>query len=272
MIVMLGQRFGPARLSSFSLGVQVDTRFVIGCRLRVESLPVYGGHPVSQEDIDRAPEVLQGQNESVKRLAAEVADERIAVWEKRKLSVALAILAVLGFASYAAIRDRVASYFVESVKPGIADEVKRKTAFVSTQDPAISDLRAQIADLSKSVADLSKTLADATKTTPVPPPHIVSAAAPSSDGYAFFGVRDASGQWTQRYFDIDGGGDRPPKAGDSLRASGSVNIRQGYIVYGDAGWVNKPSTGILRRGDVIRVNEVREVVDGFWWVSFTPGR
>ncbi|GEM_PF-4913980 len=232
---------------------------------------------MSQEEIARTLEGLQRDvdklaNEAVKRLAVEMADERIAAWEKRRLSLILAILALFGIASYAALTDKVANYFVESVKPRIADEVKKKTAFVSTQDPAISDLRTQVADLSQNVAEFSKILADATKTKPVAPPRIVSTAAPAGGGYAFFGVRDASGQWTERYFDIDGDGDRPPKAGDRLRATGSVNIRQGYIVYADAGWVNKPSIGVLRRGDLVRVNEVREVVDGFWWVSFTPDK
>ena len=230
---------------------------------------------MSEEEVNRTLEGLRRDvdklaNEAVQALAVKVADERIAVWEKKRLGLMLVILALFGIASYASLTDKVANYFVESVKPRIADEVKTKTAFVSTQDPAISDLRTQIVDLSQNVADLSKILADITKTKSVAPPRILSTTAPADGGYAFFGVRDISGQWTERYFDIEGDGNRPPKAGDRLRATASVNIRQGYIIYADAGWVNKPSIGVLRKGDVVRVNEVREVVNGFWWMSFTP--
>lgn len=158
------------------------------------------------------------------------------------------------------------------MKPRITEEVKKKTASVSTQDPAISELKAQISDLSENVAELSKALAEATESKAVVQTLIPSTAAPAGGGYSFFGIRDASGQWTERYFDIEGEGDRPPKPGDRLRTTGSVNIRQGYIVFTDAGWLNRPSIGILRPGDVVRVSEVREVTSGFWWVSFTPDK
>ena len=229
---------------------------------------------MNEEEVARKLQGLQESlnrigDDALKRMASEMADARIAAWEKRRLSVIVVVLAVFGIASYASLTDKVANYFADSVKPRIAEEVKKKTASVSTQDPAISEIRTELKDLSRNVAGLSKALTDTTK---LKPPAQVRISEPAVGGYAFFGIRDASGQWSERYFSIEGEGDRPPKPGDRLRATGSVNIRQGYIVFTDAGWVNKPSIGVLRRDDVVRVSEVREVVSGFWWISFTPER
>jgi hypothetical protein len=217
-----------------------------------------------QQDVDKLTD------SAMKRLAVEIADERIAAWEKRRLGVIMIILAIFGIASYAALTDKVSDYFLESIKPRIVEEVKNKTVFISAQDPEISELRTHIADLTNTVVDLSNTLTKATKTKQIAVPDAPSVTTPAQGGYSFFGIRDISGHWTERYFEIEGDGNRPPKPGDRLRATGSVNIRKGYIVYSEAGWVNKPSIGVLRRGDVVMVNEVREVVKGFWWVSFTP--
>jgi hypothetical protein len=232
---------------------------------------------MSQEDLTRTLEGIQQAldrlgGDAAKRLASDTADERIAAWEKRKLSIVVVILAIFGIASYASLADKVANYFVESVKPRIEDEVKKKTVFVSAQDPDISELRSQLADLSKSLAEVSKALAEGKVVKPTGAPPVLSATTPAAGGYSFFGIRDVSGQWSERYFDIEGGGDRPPRAGDKLVATGSVNVRQGYIVYSDAGWVNKRSIGVLRKGDVVHIDEVREVVAGFWWVSFTSAK
>ena len=230
---------------------------------------------MSPDEIARALEGLQRDvnklsNDATKRLAAETADERIVAWEKKRLSVILVILTIFGIATYTALTDKVTNYFVETIKPRIANEIRNKTALVSAQDPEISDLRIQIAELSKNMSDLSKSLTEATQAAPVTVTPIPSTTTPPEGGYSFFGVRDASGEWTERYFDIENEGNRPPKQGDRLRATGSVNIRKGYIVYSEAGWVNKPSIGVLRSGDVVLVSEVREVVNGFWWISFTP--
>jgi len=232
---------------------------------------------MSQEDLARTLEGIQQAlaalgGDAAKRLASDTADERIAAWEKRKLGVVVVILAIFGIASYASIADKVADYFVESIKPRIEEEVKNRTVFVSAQDPDISELKSQLADVSRSLAEVSKALAEGKTARPMAAVPVLNASTPTGGGFSFFGIRNPSGQWSERYFDIEGGGDRPPMAGDKLVATGSVNVRQGYIVYSDAGWVNKRSIGVLRKGDVVRINEVREVVTGFWWVSFTPLR
>jgi hypothetical protein len=77
-----------------------------------------------KQDVDKLT------NAAMKRLAVETADERIAAWEKRRLSVIIVILAIFGIASYAALTDKVANYFVESIKPRIADEVKCLTSTI----------------------------------------------------------------------------------------------------------------------------------------------
>lgn len=69
---------------------------------------------MSQEDISRTLEDLQESvdrigDDAIKRLASEMADERIAAWEKRRLSVIVIILAVFGIATYASLTDKVAN-------------------------------------------------------------------------------------------------------------------------------------------------------------------
>lgn len=227
------------------------------------------------EEIGRSVEALQTQveglsSETTKRLAADTADERITAWEKKRLVFLGGLLAVLGIATYASLTDKVADYFARSINPKIDAEVKKKTALVSVQDPAIAEMRTQLADLRKDSTEILNMIgrisSPEVRPTITPPPNIPAVTA--ADGYAFFGVRSESGPWTEHYFDIIGGGDRPPQPGDKIAAKGSVNIREGFIVYTDAGWLNKPSIGVLRKGDVVSVNEVREVVAGFWWVAF----
>jgi hypothetical protein len=231
------------------------------------------------EEIGRSVEALQKEVEGLrtdtaKRFAADAADERIAAWEKKRLIVLGGILALFGLATYASLTDKVADYFARSINPRIDAEVKRKTALVSVQDPAIAEIRTQLADLRKDSAEIvsmiNKVAPPDVKTTLTPPPVIPATSA--TNGYAFFGVRNESGQWTERYFDIEGGGDKPPQSGDHIKTTGSVNIRKGYIVYTDAGWLNSQSIGVLRSGDQVRVDEAREVVPGFWWVAFTTSQ
>ena len=82
--------------------------------------PEQGEYHMKPEEIAPALEALKQDvdkltNAAMKRLAVETADERIAAWEKRRLSVIIVILAIFGIASYAALTDKVANYFVESI-------------------------------------------------------------------------------------------------------------------------------------------------------------
>ena len=90
-----------------------------------------------------------------------------------------------------------------------------------------------------------------------------------STGFAFFGIRDANGSWSERNFKLPPSvGDRPPQVNDEIIADTSVNIRKLDFLFGSNGWINQPSTGVLKTGEHVKVVETREVVDGFWWISF----
>jgi len=189
-------------------------------------------------------------------------DSKITAWEKKRATVILILFAIIGITSWTTLREKIANYFVSNVKGKINHEVMIKTASLS-QDPAIAELKDQISNIESELKDLRDTLnvtETATSQSKVP--------AIPSDGFSFFGIRDSSGLWSERHFKIVGNGKRPPKPGDKLIAEGSVNVREGYITYTVAGWTNQPSKGILRKGDQVIVDEVREVVNGFWWIAF----
>lgn len=200
------------------------------------------------------------------RKTADQIEAHLSSWEKRRATLVLAILAVFGIASYVSLNEKITNYFAQSVAVKIDEEVKRKTAPLSTQDPQIAELATRLEDLSRSVAAAGTTIDKANKIAPpvsLPTPLPVAV----SKGYAFFGIKSNAGGWSERYFDIKGASDRPPKAGDVITSTGSVNIRRGYITYTENGWVNQPTIGAAKRDQVFRVDDAREVTTGFWWVS-----
>jgi hypothetical protein len=201
------------------------------------------------------------------RKTADLVDVRISSWEKRRATFVLVILAIFGVASYVSLNDKITNYFAKTVKEKIDAEVKRKTALLSTQDPQIANIATRLEDLSQSVAavgakidKLNKEITPTVSTSTWPPVLV-------SKGYAFFGIKTVSGAWSEKYFDIKGASDRPPQPGDTLTSTGSVNIRSGYITYTDNGWVNQPTIGAVKVGQVFRVDDAKQVTDGFWWVS-----
>jgi len=215
----------------------------------------------------RIGEIEKRLNEA-SQLAAEkrmgdIAQEAIASWEKKRLALVVVALAMCGVASYYAVVERISDFFAQKVYSRVDDEIKAKTAAISVQDPSIADLRNQVSVMS------SQLQASSSVSLPKDTVSIAPIVPSGRTGFAFFGIRDESGQWTERYFDVIGGGDQVPKLGDRLRATGSVNVRRGYIVYGSTGWINRSSIGVLRPGDFVRVDEIREVVTGFWWIGFT---
>jgi hypothetical protein len=201
------------------------------------------------------------------RKTADLIDAQISSWEKRRAAFVLAILAIFGVASYVSLNDKITNYFAQTVTVKIDDEVKRKTALLSRQDPQIADLATRLDDLSRSVAavgaKIDKLNKETTPTVSLPAPQQITV----SKGYAFFGIKSVSGAWSEKYFDIKGASDRPPQAGDTLTSTSSVNIRKGYITYTNDGWVNQPTVGAAKHGQVFRVDDAKEVTTGFWWVS-----
>lgn len=204
------------------------------------------------------------------RLSGLVA-EGISKWERRRGGLLAVVLAVLGFASYTQVNQALINYFTSKAAPQIDQEVKVKTASISLQDPAIAELKTRVADLERLLAQLKPSPA-LTPGVPAPAPPPSASPAPvapaPAEGFAFFGVHGASGAWSEKHFRIPGAGERPPQAGDEAVAEDSVNVRAGYIVYGPSGWTNQRAIGVLRRGDKVKVVEAKQVVEGFWWISF----
>ena len=48
-------------------------------------------------------------------LIRKVVDERISLWEKRRVAVILIVAAVIGITSWATLKEKVANYFVSEV-------------------------------------------------------------------------------------------------------------------------------------------------------------
>jgi hypothetical protein len=189
------------------------------------------------------------------RRMTDLVTEGIGKWERSRGTLALVILGIVGLASYSELNHKIVEHFASSVVKQIDNEVKTKTASISVQDPLIAELKTRTDELEKRVAQIGKS---------APP----SAAPLVTSGFAFFGIRDPDGSWPERHFRITAGGDRVPRINDEVEALGSVNVRSGYIVYGPKGWTNQRATGILLRGEKIKVVDAKEVVEGFWWINF----
>jgi hypothetical protein len=208
------------------------------------------------------------------RRIKEAVEDGIARWERRRIGIALLVLGLFGLATFTQVQAKLAEYFASGIKQQLDEEVKKKTASISSQDPELGDLKIRLADVQKRLDLATKSLGSPV---PRPPPPPAGAVAPTptpatvtapATGFAFFGIRAPDGSWLERYFSIADGGDRPPQSGDEVAATASVNVRSGYIVYGANGWTNQRAVGVLRAGDKIKVVEAREVTSGFWWISF----
>lgn len=87
-------------------------------------------------------------------------------------------------------------------------------------------------------------------------------------GWAFVGVKPAGGQWRAKHFNWNGDAELPKK-GDTLHATGSVNLRADHIRFhaNIRRWVNAEKVGLIRKGDRLKVlSDPKNVDNGFFWV------
>jgi len=219
-------------------------------------------HDPSMTEIARRLEDLSSKDLD-RRLRASV-EEGISKWERRRGALIAIILAALGVATYTQLSQQIANYFASSVLVQIDEAVKTKTADISTREPAIGELTTRLAKLEQFVSKI----ATATPSKPISGIPTVTPIISPSKGFAFFGVRNSDGSWREKYFRLPEGGDRAPQPDDRAVSEASVNVRDGYIVYGPNGWTNQRGVGVLRPGESVKIVEAKQVVPGFWWISF----
>lgn len=92
------------------------------------------------------------------------------------------------------------------------------------------------------------------------------------DNYAYYGNFNAGGNWAERFFKIvNDNPKRAPQSGDIVEATGTVNIRAGYIEYSWLkGWENKPVIGTINPGEKFLIEEVKRVAGDYVWVKLHP--
>jgi len=93
------------------------------------------------------------------------------------------------------------------------------------------------------------------------------------EGYAFYGIY-YGGEWSERHFANTNPEKKlsPPEIGNCVKAIANVNVRAGYIEQKPTtGWTNKKWLGVVRPGEEFTVLEVKEVVEGFYWMGFSEG-
>jgi hypothetical protein len=57
-----------------------------------------------------------------------------------------------------------------------------------------------------------------------------------------------------------------------LETLSNVNVRKDYITFGITGWTNVPTLGVVEPHDILDVLEVKEVVNGYYWIKFENRR
>ena len=89
------------------------------------------------------------------------------------------------------------------------------------------------------------------------------------DNYAYYGSFDGDGNWSDRFFDVvNESPAQAPQVGDIVKATGSVNIRSGYIEYSWLkGWENKPVIGVVKADEEFLIEEVKLVAGDYVWVK-----
>ncbi len=92
------------------------------------------------------------------------------------------------------------------------------------------------------------------------------------DNYAYYGNFNAGGNWDECFFKVIGDNPkRAPQFGDIVEATGTVNIRSGYIEYSWLkGWENKPVIGSINPGEKFLIEEVKRVAGDYVWVKLHP--
>ena len=92
-------------------------------------------------------------------------------------------------------------------------------------------------------------------------------------GWTYVGINfgDSADTWEERYFNWEGD-QATPREGDVLTATGAVHVRSDHIKYDEQAetWVNAEVVGFVHPGDQIRVNAVRKIENGYYWVEINP--
>ena len=89
--------------------------------------------------------------------------------------------------------------------------------------------------------------------------------------YTFYGhFSSKKNRWRTRYYNIINrkSYQNKPRVGDTLQATGGVNIRSGSAYYLKGRWIHPPVIGGVHKGNTIIVKEVKEVAPGFYWIGF----
>ena len=96
------------------------------------------------------------------------------------------------------------------------------------------------------------------------------------DGWVYVGINFSKaglnfGQnWDEKHFTWDGDKERRPQEGDTLTATGSVNLRKDHIHFRKGeGWVNAEVLDVIRRDTKVKVLATKTVADGFHWAKIT---
>ena len=88
-------------------------------------------------------------------------------------------------------------------------------------------------------------------------------------GWTYVGIF-YDGSWVEKFYKW-AGDSKPPKKDDVLEATGSVHARRDHIKFdlNTEQWVNADVVGLVHPGDKVRVDSVKNVADGFYWVKGT---
>jgi len=89
-------------------------------------------------------------------------------------------------------------------------------------------------------------------------------------GYAYYGIQNNDSTWKERFFDNTSRNPAGrPQVGDVVKATGQVNIRNGYIEYSFfRGWLNKKIIGLIKPGDKLLIDEVKSAAGADVWIRF----
>jgi hypothetical protein len=84
--------------------------------------------------------------------------------------------------------------------------------------------------------------------------------------FLYYRLLGDTGTWRLRYFSPEGNPAAAlPDVGDTIVTSGSVNARAGYIEQVGSDWINKPSVGVVKPGQRLRVLEVNPILGAYIW-------
>lgn len=86
-------------------------------------------------------------------------------------------------------------------------------------------------------------------------------------GWVYIGARFGR-DWSEHHFNWSNENAALPANGSSIKATGDVNVRSDPIRFTlDKGWINSPIIGLVRKGQKVKLLEVKEVTKGFFWAK-----